>query len=747
MLLQDMVKGHELLNSLGIHFTGWYKPFMPEVDNLIYQMGNVGDELLEINGNSTEGMGHVDAITIIKHGGDIVKLTVKRLPESLSGPAQNCPGNGSANIFSLQWELKSDNDLRVVKLTDRDDIEAYLTTFERLMTAYNIPLNKWIFKLAPQLTGKAQQAYAALTEEDALICDTVKAAILRCYNITEETYRHHFQSAVRSNEETQWYLSDLATKWLKGERKPNTALEVEQLADDYLEARKQTAKDDQTGKPCLPVPDTKSDRSQHDTEEGETSHPLEKRPFRLGRGMETTFQPSPATTRAGLVEGRKVNDIVLDTGCSKTLVHHDLVLQKKLLPGEAVTIQCAHGDNVLYPVANVNLVVDGVPLVVESAVSKSLPVSVLLGTDVPELARKQEEEDEIQLQKEEDSQVNPNPVMSEPVDTQAATDCGSEMECAKDVTLDGCMLDDSLFSGGKSRPKLTRSQKRYQRSHHTQMLKTGALDISSEELQKLQKKDPSFEKLSVGEGKSETHFYDFEGDVMQSQQWTSLCYPHSVGKAVPQLAHEVARHLGKHKTAKRILHRFYWPTLYRDVEDFCRSCQVCQKSSKQKVVKAPLIPLPVVTEQFRRVAMDIVGPLPRTKSGNRIILVMCDYATRYPGQSQSRQSMLSILQRNWSGYLHVLAYQNEILTDQGSNFTSQLLSEIYQLLHVHPIRTTPYHPQKDGLVERFNKTLKAMLQKVAVEDHLNCETSGCQLAISTLRISGSPSRLHWILAI
>ena len=45
----------------------------------------VGDELLEINGNSTEGMGRVDAITIIKHGGDIAKLTVRRLPESLFG--------------------------------------------------------------------------------------------------------------------------------------------------------------------------------------------------------------------------------------------------------------------------------------------------------------------------------------------------------------------------------------------------------------------------------------------------------------------------------------------------------------------------------------------------------------------------------------------------------------------------------------------------------------------------------------
>eukprot|EP00731_Ephydatia_muelleri_P003257 Em0001g3257a len=56
----------------------------------------VGDELLEINGNSTEGMGHADAITIIKHGGDIVKLTVRRLPESLSGPASPTKDEGTS---------------------------------------------------------------------------------------------------------------------------------------------------------------------------------------------------------------------------------------------------------------------------------------------------------------------------------------------------------------------------------------------------------------------------------------------------------------------------------------------------------------------------------------------------------------------------------------------------------------------------------------------------------------------------
>ena len=58
----------------------------------------------------------------------------------------------------------------------------------------------------------------------------------------------------------------------------------------------------------------------------------------------------------------------------------------------------------------------------------------------------------------------------------------------------------------------------------------------------------------------------------------------------------------------------------------------------------------------------------------------------------------------------------EILTDQGSNFMSQLPVELYRLLHVKPIRISPYHPQTDGLVERFNQTLKSMLHKATAID-------------------------------
>ena len=73
----------------------------------------------------------------------------------------------------------------------------------------------------------------------------------------------------------------------------------------------------------------------------------------------TQVLSNPSVSKVGLVEGKPVKSILLDTGCSRTLVRKDLVPQHKLLHGEAVAIRCAHGDTVLYPLAEVELEVDG----------------------------------------------------------------------------------------------------------------------------------------------------------------------------------------------------------------------------------------------------------------------------------------------------------------------------------------------------------------------------------------------------
>ena len=86
-----------------------------------------------------------------------------------------------------------------------------------------------------------------------------------------------------------------------------------------------------------------------------------------------------------------------------------------------------------------------------------------------------------------------------------------------------------------------------------------------------------------------------------------------------ELAHEIplAGHIGKEKTRRRIVQRFYWPTLYKDVEEYCKCCMQYQKSNNKRVQRAPLIPLPIVGEPFKRIAMDIIGPLPKSRSCTR----------------------------------------------------------------------------------------------------------------------------------
>ena len=96
--------------------------------------------------------------------------------------------------------------------------------------------------------------------------------------------------------------------------------------------------------------------------------------------------------------------------------------------------------------------------------------------------------------------------------------------------------------------------------------------------------------------------------------------------------------------------------------------------------------------------------------------LICDYATRYPKAISLWNTDAAHIVEELIKVFARVGVPQEILTDQGSNFTSQFLAELYRLLHIHPIHTSPYHPQTDGLVERFNQTLKRMLRKAATNE-------------------------------
>ena len=293
-------------------------------------------------------------------------------------------------------------------------------------------------------------------------------------------------------------------------------------------------------------------------------------------------------------------------------------------------------------------------------------------------------------------------------------------------------FDDSLFTGGRDRIRLSRSEKR-QMKHEFRSSELGRekhpLDLSSEEMKKLQWEDPTLKEIckAVRQHPSTAGVGFYEENGVLYRRWIppgrdteemaieQLVLPVQCRAAVLKLAHGVpfAGHLGRDKTAHRILHRFYWPTVYKDVADFVKTCAECQKTAPRCCNKAPLIPLPIMEEPYKRIAMDIIGPLPRSRTGKKYVLVVCDYATRFPEAIPMKSVDAEHVAEELLTLFSRVGVPEEILTDQGSNFTSQLLTELYRMLHVHAIRTTPYHPQTDGLVERFNKTLKSMLRRAA----------------------------------
>ena len=109
--------------------------------------------------------------------------------------------------------------------------------------------------------------------------------------------------------------------------------------------------------------------------------------------------------------------------------------------------------------------------------------------------------------------------------------------------------------------------------------------------------------------------------------------PQTFCPQVLSLAHDnFAGHLGIKITYHRILRYFFWPGLKRDMTRFCRSCRVCQVSSKpsQAIAPAAMHPIPVLGEPFEHIILDCVGPLPKSKSRHQYLLTLMCTATHYP---------------------------------------------------------------------------------------------------------------------
>ncbi len=94
-----------------------------------------------------------------------------------------------------------------------------------------------------------------------------------------------------------------------------------------------------------------------------------------------------------------------------------------------------------------------------------------------------------------------------------------------------------------------------------------------------------------------------------------IVVPREYRGKILELSHEKSGHLGGEKVAKMVGRYFLWPGMVKEIEEHCQSCGACQRKSKSKPKKAPVVERPVLTEQFESVAVDLVGQLPKGKGG------------------------------------------------------------------------------------------------------------------------------------
>ena len=180
----------------------------------------------------------------------------------------------------------------------------------------------------------------------------------------------------------------------------------------------------------------------------------------------------------------------------------------------------------------------------------------------------------------------------------------------------------------------------------------------------------------------------------------------------------VAAHMGRKRTLHSLLHFCYWYKMAQDVRFWIQFCDTCQRMKQmQPRPKAPL-QIQVSGEPCERIAMDIMGPFLKTPTGNEYVLAITHYFTKYteafPMQNTTAETVANILVHKWITYK---GQPSEIHTDRGANFESNLVKEVCRLYNIDKTRTTSYHPQSDGQVERYNKSIVDIMKRLVKRTH------------------------------
>ena len=176
-------------------------------------------------------------------------------------------------------------------------------------------------------------------------------------------------------------------------------------------------------------------------------------------------------------------------------------------------------------------------------------------------------------------------------------------------------------------------------------------------------------------------------------------------------------HLGVTRSVRRCQGQHYWPDFRKDVALYVARCEPCVRRkgpSRKPRAKMGHVEVGLPMERW---AMDVMGPLPKTHGGNKYIFVMVDYYTKWAEAAALPNQEAETVARAFVELVVCRFGAPAVIhSDQGRNFQSHLFREVMEILEIDQTRTCAFRPQSDGLVERANRTIKAMLATVVSKE-------------------------------
>ena len=183
--------------------------------------------------------------------------------------------------------------------------------------------------------------------------------------------------------------------------------------------------------------------------------------------------------------------------------------------------------------------------------------------------------------------------------------------------------------------------------------------------------------------------------------------------------------------------KFHWHTIRKDTQLYVKTCHTCNITKKAS--RNPRHPLTELTAgfPFERVHIDFCGPFPKTARSNKYVLVLTDAYTKWVMAKPTADETAKSTVDTQLGWFLLFGLPHILVSDQGKAFESNLLAAVCEQFEISKLHTSPYRPQCNGQVERFNRTMNAALRAYCQDNprdwdlHVPFITSAIRSTIST----------------